>query len=102
MVLAILTLLSDIYSPLRECEHRWPVPIRSVTDAYPSACSYIGSDKAIADIPVLSGSLATGGLATYYFWRSAYLSQLFSLRNRLLVAADWVQAKVVGRDVSRE
>lgn len=59
--------------------------------------AYIGSDKAIADLPVLSGNLAVGGLATYYFWRSAYLSQLFSLRNRILVATDWAKCKVLGR-----
>jgi NADH:ubiquinone reductase (non-electrogenic) len=49
----------------------------------------------------MSGNLAAGGLATYYFWRSAYISQLFSLRNRLLVGTDWLKTKVLGRDVSR-
>lgn len=63
--------------------------------------AYIGSDKAIADLPVFNGNLAAAGLATYYFWRSAYLSELFSLRNRLLVATDWMKCKVLGRDVSR-
>ena len=32
--------------------------------------------------------LATGGVATFLFWRSAYLSTLFSMRNRTLVATD--------------
>lgn len=31
------------------------------------------------------------------FWRSAYISQLFSLRNRVLVATDWLKTKVLGR-----
>ncbi|KAM0788074.1 hypothetical protein ACM66B_001245 [Microbotryomycetes sp. NB124-2] len=70
--------------------------------SHQGSLAYIGSDKAIADLPVLSGNLAVGGLATYYFWRSAYLSQLFSLRNRILVATDWAKCKVLGRDVSRE
>jgi len=35
-------------------------------------------------------------------WRSAYISQLFSLRNRILVGTDWLKSSVLGRDVSRE
>lgn len=40
--------------------------------------------------------------ATYVFWRSVYLSNLFSLRNRSLVATDWIKKNVLGRDISRE
>ncbi|GAA5829284.1 hypothetical protein JCM11251_004992 [Rhodosporidiobolus azoricus] len=61
--------------------------------SHQGSLAYIGSDKAIADLPVLQGNLAAAGLATYYFWRSAYLSQLFSLRNRVLVGADWMKCK---------
>jgi len=48
--------------------------------------AYIGSDKAVADLPFgfQGGNVAAGGQLTYYFWRSAYLSKLFSLRNRTL------------------
>ncbi|GAA6045815.1 External NADH-ubiquinone oxidoreductase 1, mitochondrial [Rhodotorula toruloides] len=69
--------------------------------SHQGSLAYIGSDKAIADLPVFQGNLAAAGLATYYFWRSAYISQLFSLRNRLLVGTDWLKTKVLGRDVSR-
>ncbi|KAI8921506.1 pyridine nucleotide-disulfide oxidoreductase-domain-containing protein, partial [Entophlyctis helioformis] len=41
--------------------------------------AYIGGDRAIADLPV---GVHVGGALTYYFWRSAYLSKLFALRNR--------------------
>jgi NADH:ubiquinone reductase (non-electrogenic) len=80
---------------------------------------YIGSDKAIADLPFMNGNvsvvfsswmlrvspysiyqLSTGGVATYLFWRSAYLSTLFSLRNRTLVATDWMKVKLFGRCVN--
>ncbi|KAH9476014.1 External alternative NADH-ubiquinone oxidoreductase, mitochondrial [Psilocybe cubensis] len=64
--------------------------------------AYIGSDKAIADLPFMNGNIASGGVATFLFWRSAYLSTLFSLRNRTLVATDWIKVKLFGRDVSRE
>jgi len=76
--------------------------IRPFTYSHQGTLAYIGSDKAIADLPFFNGSFASGGVLTYYFWRSAYLSTLFSLRNRTLVATDWVRTKVFGRDVSRE
>lgn len=101
--------------------------IRRVKDLQPfhyshqGSLAYIGSEKAVADIAWLNGNFASGGKMTYLFWRSAYLSMCFSskstrhlpdsyrmktnrtiARNRVLVALDWVKAKVYGRDVSRE
>ncbi|KAJ7621191.1 pyridine nucleotide-disulfide oxidoreductase-domain-containing protein [Roridomyces roridus] len=76
--------------------------IRPFNYSHQGTLAYIGSDKAIAQLPVMNGSFASGGVLTYYFWRSAYLSTLFSLRNRTLVASDWVWTKIFGRDVSRE
>lgn len=70
--------------------------------SHQGSLAYIGSERAIADLPFMNGTFATGGLATYYFWRSAYLSTLFSVRNRTLVATDWIKVKLFGRDVSRE
>lgn len=70
--------------------------------SHQGSLAYIGSDRAIADLPFLNGNFATGGVATYLFWRSAYISNLFSLRNRTLVATDWIKVKLFGRDVSRE
>ncbi|KAI9890397.1 MAG: NADH:ubiquinone oxidoreductase [Vezdaea aestivalis] len=64
--------------------------------------AYIGSDRAVADISWMDGNFATGGSLTYLFWRSAYLSMVFSGRNRMLVIMDWLKAKMFGRDVSRE
>ncbi|KAF9531311.1 pyridine nucleotide-disulfide oxidoreductase-domain-containing protein [Crepidotus variabilis] len=70
--------------------------------SHQGSLAYIGSEKAIADLPFMDGNIATGGVATYLFWRSAYLSTLFSLRNRTLVATDWLKVKLFGRDVSRD
>ncbi|KAI9790821.1 MAG: NADH:ubiquinone oxidoreductase [Peltula sp. TS41687] len=64
--------------------------------------AYIGSEKAVADIKWFNGNFASGGSLTYLFWRSAYLSMCFSVRNRVLVFLDWVKAEMFGRDVSRE
>lgn len=74
--------------------------LRPFRYSHQGSLAYIGSDKAIADLPFFSGgNLATGGVATYLFWRSAYLSKLFSLRNRALVANDWIKVKLFGRYV---
>lgn len=70
--------------------------------SHQGSLAYIGSDKAIADLPIFNGNFASGGVTTYLFWRSAYISTLFSLRNRTLVATDWLWCKLFGRDVSRE
>ncbi|EFP82678.2 NADH dehydrogenase [Puccinia graminis f. sp. tritici CRL 75-36-700-3] len=69
--------------------------------SHQGSLAYIGSDKAIADLPFFNGNIATGGVATYFFWRSAYVSMAFSFRNRVLVCTDWVKVKLFGRDVSR-
>ncbi|KAI1144523.1 FAD/NAD(P)-binding domain-containing protein [Hypoxylon sp. FL0543] len=82
--------------------------LRRIKDVKPfhyshqGSLAYIGSEKAVADVAWLNGNIAAGGKLTYLFWRSAYLSMCFSTRNRVLVALDWVKAKVYGRDVSRE
>ncbi len=58
--------------------------------------AYIGSNKALADIPQYKGS----GFMTFLFWRSVYLTKLISLKNKILVLFDWLKNLVFGRDVS--
>ncbi|KAJ6160606.1 External alternative NADH-ubiquinone oxidoreductase [Penicillium chermesinum] len=70
--------------------------------SHQGSLAYIGKERAVADISWLSGNIASGGTLTYLFWRSAYLSMCFSTRNRVLVAVDWIKARLFGRDVSRE
>lgn len=52
--------------------------------------AYIGSYKAIADLPFMNANFADGGSTTFLFWRSAYV---------VLVEEPDVG---VERDVSRE
>ncbi|KAF9074732.1 pyridine nucleotide-disulfide oxidoreductase-domain-containing protein [Rhodocollybia butyracea] len=78
------------------------VKIRPFHYSHQGSLAYIGSDKAIADLPFANGNIASAGVATFLFWRSAYLSTLFSLRNRTLVANDWLITKIFGRDLSRD
>ncbi|ANB12549.1 NADH-ubiquinone reductase (H(+)-translocating) NDE1 [Sugiyamaella lignohabitans] len=71
--------------------------------SHQGSLAYVGSDKAVADLTLWAeGNFASGGRLTYMFWRSAYLSMCFSMRNKILVLTDWVKVKVFGRDVSRE
>ncbi|KAJ3802120.1 pyridine nucleotide-disulfide oxidoreductase-domain-containing protein [Lentinula aff. detonsa] len=78
------------------------VKVRPFHYSHQGSLAYIGSDKAIADLPFANGNIASAGVATFLFWRSAYLSTLFSLRNRTLVANDWIITKIFGRDLSRD
>lgn len=59
--------------------------------------AYIGDNRALADLPKAKSS----GVSTWLFWRSAYLTRLVSLKNKVLVLFDWFKAALFGRDVSR-
>jgi len=58
--------------------------------------AYIGGNRALADLENFKGR----GLTAWLFWRSAYLTRLVSLKNKMQVVFDWFKAKVFGRDVS--
>lgn len=58
--------------------------------------AYIGEHKALADLPQFKGT----GFKTFVFWRSAYLTKLVSLKNKMLVLFDWAKTFLFGRDVS--
>jgi len=58
--------------------------------------AYIGSNRALADLPRIKGK----GFSTWLFWRSAYLTKLVSLKNKMLVLFDWLKTFIFGRDVS--
>lgn len=59
--------------------------------------AYIGEHEALADLPNAKGR----GFATFLFWRSAYLTRLVSLKNKVLVVFDWAKALVFGRDLTK-
>jgi NADH:ubiquinone reductase (non-electrogenic) len=61
--------------------------------------AYIGENEALAEIP--KAGLSASGVMTYLFWRSAYLTRLVSLKNKVLVLFDWAKAWVFGRDLSK-
>lgn len=45
--------------------------------------------------------LALKGFASWFIWRSAYLTRVISWRNRFYVAINWATTFVFGRDISR-
>lgn len=59
--------------------------------------AYIGGNKALADLPQVKGK----GFSSWIFWRSAYLTKLVSVKNKVLVVFDWMKAFIFGRDASR-
>jgi NADH:ubiquinone reductase (non-electrogenic) len=78
----------------RSCAGR---PVRPFRYHHYGMLAYIGSNRALADLATVKGR----GLATWIFWRSAYLTKLVSLKNKILVLFDWCKTLVFGRDISR-
>ncbi|KAG7880412.1 hypothetical protein KL905_002386 [Ogataea polymorpha] len=65
--------------------------------------SYVGGEKAVADLVWGSfSSTSTGGAFTYLIWRSSYIAMCISARMRALVAADWLKVSLFGRDLTNE
>ncbi|GLC74175.1 tubulin alpha 1 [Pleodorina starrii] len=62
------------------------------------SAAYVGSDKAVFDLPRLGPLTGTGA---GFVWKSYETMSQFSFRNQCLVAADWVRTKIFGRDISR-
>jgi NADH dehydrogenase FAD-containing subunit len=61
--------------------------------------AYIGESRALADIPKVD--VHSGGVGTYLFWRSAYLTRLVTWKNKILVVFDWMKTWTFGRDLSK-
>ncbi len=59
--------------------------------------AYVGSNRALADLATGKGK----GFSAWLFWRSAYLTRLVSVKNKVLVIFDWFKTFVFGRDISR-
>ncbi|KAI8602454.1 pyridine nucleotide-disulfide oxidoreductase-domain-containing protein [Dissophora ornata] len=94
--------LASVFHNLARIDKGENMKITPFEYSHQGSLAYIGSDKAIADLPFLNGNVSVGGVATYVFWRSVYISNMFSFRNRFLVVGDWMKSKVFGRDISRE
>ncbi len=72
-------------------------PVHNFHYRHRGMLAYIGSRRALADLPQFKGR----GFSTWIFWRSAYLTKLVSMKNKILVVFDWLKAFVFGRDTSR-
>ena len=60
----------------------------------------VGGTSAVLEIdsPI---NYTMSGFSSWFAWRSAYLTRLGSLRNRLYVAFNWTITLLIGRDLSR-
>lgn len=79
--------------------------------------TYVGDSKALAQVSIgdKGPTFKGAGRVAFGLWyvslfafvtlalarRSVYLAKQMSIRNRLLIAADWVRGRLFGRDISR-
>lgn len=70
---------------------------RPFTFKFQGMLAYVGDYMAIASVGRYKGK----GVLAWLFWRSAYLTRLVSIRNKILVALDWIKTFVFGRDISK-
>ena len=58
--------------------------------------SYIGGYESIVDL----NRVQEKGFFAFLLWRSAYLTKLLSIRNKILVPMYWLKTIIFGRDIS--
>ena len=68
--------------------------------------AYLGSSTAALDFGggltmPNGGWFGMGRIMTFWLWRSVYLSEVVSLRQRVRLGSDWTCASMFGREVSR-
>ncbi|KAM7263933.1 hypothetical protein ACFE04_001616 [Oxalis oulophora] len=63
----------------------------------------VGGYKALVDLRQSkdANGISLAGFASWFIWRSAYLTRVVSWRNRFYVAANWATTFVFGRDNTR-
>ena len=68
----------------------------------PFSYRHLGSLAYISNAAVFdfNGHSYFGGIAAMYLWRGVYFLQTVSLRNRALMAMDWLKRGLFGRDLS--
>jgi NADH:ubiquinone reductase (non-electrogenic) len=62
------------------------------------SAAYVSSDRAVLDLPIF-GVLYGPGAGI--LWKSFETYSQISLRNKVLVAIDWLRTQIFGRDISR-
>ena len=72
-------------------------PVRPFEYRHLGMLAYLGGNRALADLETYKGK----GWTTWLFWRSAYLTRLVSMKNKVQVLFDWFKAKLFGRDISQ-
>jgi len=66
--------------------------------SHKGSLAYVGQDNAVLDAPIFGAFFGQG---VGVLWKGYETYGQFSIRNRVLVAVDWLRAKVFGRDISR-
>lgn len=63
--------------------------------------AYVGASQALAQVSVNDKNLLGSGPLGFLLWRGIYWFKQVSWRNRVLIAVDWVKARLFGRDIGR-
>lgn len=68
----------------------------------PFSYRHLGSLAYVSNAAVFdfNGHSYVGGIVAMYLWRGVYFLQTVSLRNRALMAMDWIKRGLFGRDLS--
>eukprot|EP01026_Neomeris_dumetosa_P041563 TRINITY_DN3446_c0_g1_i2.p1 TRINITY_DN3446_c0_g1~~TRINITY_DN3446_c0_g1_i2.p1 ORF type:complete len:611 (-),score=102.29 TRINITY_DN3446_c0_g1_i2:138-1970(-) len=75
-----------------------PADVERFGYMHKGSLAYVGADRAVIDAPQVGPILGFGaGLV----WKGFETYSQFSLKNKVLVALDWVRTKAFGRDISR-
>jgi NADH:ubiquinone reductase (non-electrogenic) len=75
-----------------------PLPLQGFKYNHKGSLAYVGSDKAVMDVPNVGPVFGWGaGL----LWKGFETYSQISFRNQCLVATDWLRTKIFGRDISR-
>ncbi len=72
-------------------------PVKPFRYRHYGMLAYVGEGRALADLQALKVT----GIAAWLFWRSAYVTKLVSLKNKILVLFDWWKTRIFGRDISK-
>jgi NADH:ubiquinone reductase (non-electrogenic) len=75
-----------------------PPSVQSFEYKHLGSAAYVGQDRAVMDVPFV-GALYGPGVGL--LWKSFETFSQISMRNKVLVAIDWLRTQAFGRDISR-
>jgi len=63
--------------------------------------AFVGKKLAVLETPGKHKPLSLKGLMPWFVWKGFYFGRQFSMRNRIIIAADWLRTALFGRTMMR-